>query len=157
LKGVSADRIGVIAGDLQDAESMKAALDLFGGLGVKNLDCRQDGGKLGYGAREGWLFNSTIAGIEQADAPLIVGSNVGKEAPLLNARIRKSWLHGSLNIAVVGEDADLTYPYERLGDGPGALKDVLRSKFGKAFKAAQRPAIIVGQGALARPDGAAVL
>jgi NADH-quinone oxidoreductase subunit G len=157
VAGVSPDRIGVIAGDLQDAESMKAALDLFGRLGVKNLDCRQDGSRLGYGAREGWLFNSTIAGIEQAEALLIVGSNPRREAPLLNARLRKSWFHGNLKIGVVGEDADLTYPYERLGAGPGALKDVLGSKFGEAFKAAQRPAIIVGQGALARPDGAAVL
>src|ERR1700757_1306114 len=82
LKGLSPDRIGVIAGDLQDAESMKAALDLFGRLGVKSLDCRQDGAKLGYGAREGWLFNSTLAGIEQADALLLVGSNPRREAPL---------------------------------------------------------------------------
>src|SRR6201993_1326907 len=82
LKGLAPDRIGVIAGDLQDAESMKAALDLFGRLGVKSLDCRQDGAKLGYGAREGWLFNSTLAGIEQADALLLVGSNPRREAPL---------------------------------------------------------------------------
>jgi NADH-quinone oxidoreductase subunit G len=157
LKGLSPDRIGVIAGDLQDAESMKAALDLFGQLGVKSLDCRQDGAKLGYGAREGWLFNSTFAGVEQMDALLLVGSNPRREAPVLNARIRKTWLYGNLKIAAIGEDADLTYPYERLGDGPGALKDVIRSRFGDALKSAQRPAIIVGQGALARPDGAAVL
>ena len=62
-RGAAPDRIGVIAGDLQDAESMKAALDLFGGLGVTNLDCRQDGSSSG-GPRESWLFNSTIAGLE---------------------------------------------------------------------------------------------
>jgi NADH-quinone oxidoreductase subunit G len=157
MKGVAPERIGVIAGDLQDAESMKAALDLFGKLGVKNLDCRQDGGQLGHGAREGWLFNSTIAGVEQMDALLLVGTNPRREAPVLNARIRKTWLHSGLKIAAIGEDADLTYPYERLGDGPGALKNLMRGKFGEVLKGAQRPAIIVGQGALARPDGAAVL
>ena len=62
MKATAPDRIGVIAGDLQDAESMKAALDLFGGLGVTSLDCRQDGAELGAGPRESWLFNSTIAG-----------------------------------------------------------------------------------------------
>src|SRR5579871_2601823 len=35
LKGAAPERVGVIAGDLQDAEAMKAALDLFGALGVK--------------------------------------------------------------------------------------------------------------------------
>jgi hypothetical protein len=74
-------KIGVIAGDLQDAESMKAALDLFGGLGVKNLDCRQDGTALGAGPRESWLFNTTLAGIEQADVVLLVGTNPRHEAP----------------------------------------------------------------------------
>ena len=90
LTATAPDRIGVIAGDLQDAESMKAALDLFGGSGVKNLDCRQDGTQLGAGPRESWLFNSTIAGIEQADAVLLVGTNPRLEAPVLNARFRKS-------------------------------------------------------------------
>ncbi len=73
---------------------MKAALDLFGGLGVKSLDCRQDGMALGAGPRESWLFNSTIAGIEDADVILLVGTNPRLEAPVLNARLRKRWLAG---------------------------------------------------------------
>ncbi len=73
---------------------MKAALDLFGGLGVRSLDCRQDGTPLGAGPRESWLFNSTIAGIEAADAVLLVGTNPRLEAPVLNARFRKMWLSG---------------------------------------------------------------
>jgi NADH-quinone oxidoreductase subunit G len=157
VKGASPDRIGVIAGDLQDAESMKAALDLFGSLGVENLDCRQDGAKLGGGAREGYLFNSTLAGIEQADALLLVGTNPRREAPLLNARIRKAWLYNNLQIASIGEGADLTYPVEHLGAGASSLKSVISSKFGEALKTAKAPMVIVGQGALARPDGAAVL
>src|SRR5947209_8043688 len=96
LKGVPADRIGVIAGDLQDAESMKAALDLFGGMGVKSLDCRQDGMALGDGPRASWLFNSTIAGLEEADVVLLVGTNLRLEAPVLNTRLRKRWLAGAL-------------------------------------------------------------
>jgi NADH-quinone oxidoreductase subunit G len=157
VKGLSPDRIGVIAGDLQDAESMKAALDLFRGLGVKNLDCRQDGAQLGGGAREGWLFNSTIAGVDQADALLLVGTNPRLEAPLLNARIRKAWLYNNLKIAAISEPADLTYPVEHLGAGPADLKGVIASKFGDTLKSAKAPMVMVGQGALARPDGAAVL
>ena len=47
LKAASPERIGVVAGDLQDAESMKATLDLFRALGSANTDCRQDGAALG--------------------------------------------------------------------------------------------------------------
>ena len=159
LKKASPDRIGVIAGDLQDAESMKAALDLFGGLGVKNLDCRQDGSALGGGAREGWLFNSTIAGIDQADVVLLVGTNPRLEAPLVNTRIRKRWYGGKLRIGVIGERADLTYPYDYLGAGSGALAELAEGKgaFAEALKGASHPMIIIGQGALGRADGAGVL
>jgi NADH-quinone oxidoreductase subunit G len=151
LKGAAPERIGVIAGDLQDAESMKAALDLFGGMGVASLDCRQDGMLLGAGPRERWLFNSTIAGIEAADAVLLIGTNPRLEAPVLNARFRRMWLNHGKRFGLVGEAADLTYRYEHLGAGGSALKDLAKSKseFVKALKGAERAAIVVGQGALA--------
>ena len=103
IQATTPNRMGVIAGDLCDAESMKAALDLFGGMGVASLDCRQDGATLGTGPREGWLFNTTIEGLEHCDALLLVGTNPRREAPILNARIRKTWLRGGLSIGVIGE------------------------------------------------------
>jgi NADH-quinone oxidoreductase subunit G len=153
------EKIGVIAGDLQDAESLKAAMDLFASLGVKNLDCRQDGSALGAGPRESWLFNSTLAGIENADAVLIVGANPRLEAPVFNARLRKQWVAGKMRIGVIGHQADLTYGYDYLGAGAATVAGLAKSKsdFVKAFKAAERPAIIIGQGALGREDGPAVL
>ena len=159
IKQVQPERIGVIAGDLQDAESMKAALDLFGGLGAKSLDCRQDGAMIGEGPRESWLFNSTIAGLDECDALLLVGCNPRIEAPVLNARIRKGWVGRDTKVAVIGEQADLTYRYDYLGAGPASLAKLAKAKdgFAKAFKAAKKPAIIIGAGALARDDGAAVL
>jgi NADH-quinone oxidoreductase subunit G len=159
LKATAPDRVGVIAGDLQDAESMKAALDLFRGLGVQSVDCRQDGMALGEGPRESWLFNSTIAGIETADVILLVGVNPRTEAPVLNARLRKRWVAGALKVGVVGEQADLTYGYDYLGAGPATLAGLAKSKsdFVTALKGAKSAAIILGAGALNRADGAAVL
>jgi NADH-quinone oxidoreductase subunit G len=158
LQAASPDRVGVIAGDLQDVESMKAAKDLFGGMGVASLDCRQDGMVLGGGARESWLFNSSIQGIENADVVLMVGVNPRLEAPVLNARIRKRWMAGATRVGVIGEAVDLTYGYDHLGAGPTALAGAGKAKgFGEALKAAKAPAIIVGAGALNRPDSAAVL
>jgi NADH-quinone oxidoreductase subunit G len=153
LKGAPSDRIGAIAGDLQDAESMKALADLFRGSGIANLDCRQDGTRLGAGPRESWLFNSTLAGIEAADAVLLVGTNPRREAAVLNARFRKMWLSGKSRFGLVGQAEDLTYRYEHLGAGASTLSGLAKSKsdFVKAFKAAERPAIVIGQSALTDP------
>jgi NADH-quinone oxidoreductase subunit G len=151
-------RIGVIAGDLACAESMKAALDLFTALGSPNRDCRTDGTVLGAGPRQGWLFNASIAGIDEADAILLIGTNPRIEAPTLNARIRRAWLKRDAQVAVIGEAADLTYRYAHLGAGPPALSALLGGGgFADVLKAAKRPLIVVGQGALIRPDGAQVL
>src|SRR6185436_17533289 len=112
------------------------ALDLFRGLGVPSTDCRQDGMALGAGPRESWLFNSTIAGIENADVILLVGTNPRVEAPVLNARLRKRWLAGALRVGVIGEAADLTYDYDHLGAGPTSLSGLSKSRgdFAKALK-----------------------
>ncbi len=156
LAAASANRIGAIAGDLQDAESMKATLDLFRALGSANTDCRQDGAALGVGPREGWLFNSGIAGIEQADAVLLVGVNPRVEAPLLNARLRKAWLKGGMEIGLIGEAADLTYDHAYLGAGAKTLAKLPKAAM-EFLNKAERPAIVVGSGALTGENGPAVL
>ena len=157
IKRTAPDRIGVIAGDLQDAESMKAAMDLFGGLGVTSLDCRQDGAKVGGGARQSYLFNTTILGLESCDALVLVGANPRREAALLNARIRKTWLLDRMRVGVIGERADLNYGYDYLGAGPSSLSKLGEGDFAKVLREAKNPAIVVGPGALARADGAAIL
>lgn len=160
LKG-DATKIGAIAGDLSDAEGLKAALDLLRGLGVANTDCRQDGAAIGLSGQRGeYLFNTTIMGIEDADALLIIGSNLRLEAPLINARVRKTWLRGTLDlIGVVGEPTDLTYAYDHVGAGPKTLADLAKGKgdFFKRFAKAERPMLILGISALTRPDGAQIL
>ena len=154
IKKAPADRIGVIAGDLQDAESMKAAMDLFKALGSANIDCRQDGMALGFGPRESWLFNTTIAGIEQADGIMLIGTNPRLEAPLVNARLRKSWLASGVKIGVVGDQADLNYDYAYVGAGAASLKAMCDKSPSIAM---QKPAFIVGAGVLAREDAPAIL
>ena len=148
-----AAKIGAVAGDLACAESMKATLDLFRALGSPNTDCRADGAMLG-GSRESYIFNAGIAGINEADAILLIGTNPRLEAPVLNARIRRAWLRGA-EIGVIGEAADLTYRTTHLGAGPQSLSDL--GDFAKVLKRAERPMVILGQGAVAREDGAAVL
>ncbi|MGJ0454679.1 MAG: NADH-quinone oxidoreductase subunit NuoG [Methylocystis sp.] len=152
-KATTASRIGALVGDLAAVEETFALKLLAEQLGTPNLDCRQDGAKLDpkFG-RASYLFNATVAGIEQAGAALIIGANPRKEAPVLNARLRKRWLRGDFKISLVGARADLTYGYDYLGAGPESLLQFIRSA-----KPAEKLLVIVGQGALARDDGEAAL
>jgi NADH-quinone oxidoreductase subunit G len=159
LKGVEGSRLAAIAGDMVCAESMMALKDLMERLGSASVDCRQDGAKLGGGARAGYLFNTTIAGIEGADACLLIGSDPRREAALVNARLRKRYLMGGFQVGSIGPDLDLTYPVERLGAGPETLAEVAAGNhpFHGLLAGAERPMLVLGQGALARADGDAVL
>ena len=158
--GAAPNRVGAIVGDLAAVEESYALKRLFAALGSPNIDGRQDGTmldpRLGRGS---YLFNSTIQGIEDADAVLIVGSNPRVEASLVNVRIRKRWRMGPLPVGLIGEKVDLTYDYAHLGAGPETLAQVLSGEhsFAEVLRGATRPLIIVGQGALSRPDGLAIL
>jgi NADH-quinone oxidoreductase subunit G len=139
---------------------MYALKGLMASLGSPNIDCRQDGAALDPAqGRASYIFNPTIEGIEEADAILVVGANPRFEAAVLNARIRKAWRANDIKIGVIGEMGDLRYDYEQLGAGPETLKELAdgKHKFFRTLKSAKKPMVIVGQGALARGDGAAVL
>ncbi|CUW96802.1 NADH-quinone oxidoreductase chain G (NADH dehydrogenase I, chain G) (NDH-1, chain G) [Agrobacterium fabacearum S56] len=160
VAATSGSKIGAIAGDLASVEEMFALKSLLASLGSANVDCRQDGAALDPSlGRASYLFNSTIEGIEHADALLIVGANPRYEAAVLNARIRKRWRRGGFPIGVIGEAGELRYNYEYLGSGAETLSDLANGshRFVEKLKSAKNPLIIIGQGALARADGAAVL
>ncbi|HEY3912653.1 MAG TPA: NADH-quinone oxidoreductase subunit NuoG [Stellaceae bacterium] len=159
LKAVPGERVAAIAGDLVDLEAMFALKELLTGLGATSLDCRQDGAKLDWHCRAGYLFNTTIAGIEQADACLLVGTNPRWEAPLVNARLRKRHLRGGFAIAAIGPALDLSFPVEMLGDGGATLSAVAAGQhpWAERLRGAKNPMLVLGQGALARTDGAQVL
>ena len=162
LRAAPGERIAAIAGDLCDAEAMHSLKELLTGLGATSLDCRQDGAHLDPSCRAGYLFNTTIAGIERADACLLIGTNPRWEAPLVNARLRKRYLRGGFRVAAIGPALDLTFPVEKLGEGGEALSAFSaeggnRSRWAEVLGGAKAPMLIVGQGALARPDGGSVL
>jgi len=159
LRGVPGSRVAAIAGDTVDCEAMAALKDLMASLGSPNLDCRQDGAKLDASARASYLFNTTIAGIDAADACLLVGTNPRWEAPVLNARLRKRAVAGGFKVGMIGPRVDLTYQVDHLGAGPQTLQEIAdaRHPFWHLLRNAQRPMLVLGQGALARADGGRVL
>ncbi|MGE5269561.1 MAG: NADH-quinone oxidoreductase subunit NuoG [Thiohalocapsa sp.] len=159
LKAVPGERIAAIAGDLCDAEAMFALQQLMAGLGATSLDCRQDGAALDGSCRAGYLFNTTIAGIDNADACLLIGTNPRWEAPIVNARLRKRYLQGGFRVAAIGPRFASTFPLEMLGEGGEALNALAAAQhpWAELLRNTKAPMLVLGQGALARPDGGRVL
>src|SRR6201994_3814073 len=150
VRGTNSAKMAAVVGDLAAAEEIKALKDLMTALGVANLDCRQDGAQIAAGPRHTYLFNSTIAVSEAADAILLVGANPRWDAPVLNARIRKAWLASPLKVANIGPQVDLTYPVQWLGTEISALEQIAGGShdFAKVLTDAKRPMIVLGSGGL---------
>ena len=147
LKGLKGDEIAGIVGDLNAVEEMVALRDLLATLGSTRIESRQDGALFDTGEPANWLFNTGLAGIETADAILLVGTNPRQEAALLNVRLRKAVKKGGAKAYNIGPAVDLSFPITQLGDD-AALLTALPADVVAAFAAAQRPAIILGMGAL---------
>lgn len=163
LQNVPGQKIAALAGDLVDCESMLALKDLFQALGSPHLDCRQDGAQLEGKTREEYLFNTTIAGIEQSDFCLIIHSQLRAEAPLIHARLRKRYLKGNFKVAYLGgtlpDYYNFSFDYDNYGQDPNLLDAILQEHhpLSQALKDAKFPMIILGQDALIRQDGATLL
>ena len=154
VKATDATNVGAIAGDLASVEEIYALRELMTSLGSANMDCREENSALDPSlGRSSYIFNSTIDRIEDADAIMLIGTNPRKEAAVLNSRIRKRWRTGELQVAVIGDQADLTYEYHYAGAGPDTLKQFETHAKAKA----KNPMMIIGAGAFARSDAVAIL
>ncbi len=159
LAGKSGSDIAAVAGDLADLESIVALKDLLAQLGSNNHECRIDGAMTDPAARSGYIFNTTIAGIESADLLLIIGADPRFEAPIINTRIRKAYRKRRLKIYNIGTPIDVTVPVETIGNDLSLLKGIANGAhpFADKLKQAQRPMLIIGQFALKSADAAHVL
>ncbi|XP_030888983.1 NADH-ubiquinone oxidoreductase 75 kDa subunit, mitochondrial [Leptonychotes weddellii] len=161
LQSFQGNDVAAIAGGLVDAEALIALKDLLNRVDSDTLCTEEVFPTTGAGTdlRSSYLLNTTIAGVEEADVVLLVGTNPRFEAPLFNARIRKSWLHNDLKVALIGSPVDLTYRYDHLGDSPKILQDIAFGShpFSQVLHEAKKPMVVVGSSALQRSDGAAIL
>ena len=140
--------IAAVAGDMVDCETMFAAKALLGALGSTLLEGRQTGMDYDTSNLAAVNFNSTFAGIETADAILIVGSQVRTEAPLVNVRLCKAVKRGA-KVFLVGPEWETTFGGEFLGENLSVL-NALPAHVNEAMAKAERPTIIVGGGAIAK-------
>lgn len=142
-----------LVGDLTSVEAAFALKGLIEGQGGI-VECRTDGAKLPSGNRAAYVGTASIEDIDGAASITLIGSNPRLEAPVLNARLRKAWTRGA-NVSLIGEAVDLTYDYSHVGTGADAITELLGQDHSVVM--AQPSLIILGQGALTRGDGAAVL
>ena len=142
-----------LVGDLTSVEAAFALKGLIEGQGGI-VECRTDGAKLPSGNRAAYVGTASIEDIDGAASITLIGSNPRLEAPVLNARLRKAWTRGA-NVSLIGEAVDLTYEYSHVGTGTDAITELLGQDHSVVM--AQPSLIILGQGALTRGDGAAVL
>ncbi|WP_010545145.1 NADH-quinone oxidoreductase subunit NuoG [Sphingomonas elodea] len=157
IAGVAANAgssVAAIAGDLLDAETMYAAKALVKAFGSDLLEGRQTGMAYDTSSLSAVAFNTTIAALEDADAILLVGTNLRWEAPLVNTRVRKAIKRGA-KVFAIGPQVDLTYKVEWLGDDLGLLNS-LPENLAQAIDNAKKPALILGPGALKNGHGAAL-
>ncbi|MEX0281666.1 MAG: NADH-quinone oxidoreductase subunit NuoG [Arenibacterium sp.] len=150
-----ADKLAGIVGDLTPVEAafaLKQLVEARGGI----VECRTDGAKLPAGNRAGYVGTARVEDLDTADGILIIGSNPAVEAPVLNARIRKAWTKGA-HVALIGPAVDLTYPAYHIGNGPEGLQGESRDALLNNMKDMTEKVIVLGQGALQRADGAAIL
>jgi NADH-quinone oxidoreductase subunit G len=152
-KAMKGKRVGGLVGDLVPVEAAFALKQLIEGLGGA-VECRTDGAKLPAGNRAGYVGTATVEDLEFAEAVMLVGTNPAVEAPVLNARIRKAWLRGA-DVGLIGEAVDLTYDYDHVGTDPATLKALVERDH--ADMKEKPSVVVVGQAALAREDGAAIL
>jgi NADH-quinone oxidoreductase subunit G len=159
MQSVRGSEMAAIAGNQACAESMVVLKDIFTHLKSPHLECRQDGAQIDAADRGSYLMNTSIAGLENADAVLLIGTNPRVEAPLVNTRLRKAYLNNGADIYNLGAEADLTYPVTQLGNAPALLNEMASGKHAvmKALKNAKNPVIIVGVEALANDQGGNVL
>uniref|UniRef100_A0A9J7Y3R0 NADH-ubiquinone oxidoreductase 75 kDa subunit, mitochondrial n=2 Tax=Cyprinus carpio TaxID=7962 RepID=A0A9J7Y3R0_CYPCA len=160
LQGVQGSEVGAIAGGMVDAEALVALKDLLNRLDSDTLCTEEIFPMAGAGTdlRSNYLLNSRIAGIEECDLLLLVGTNPRYEAPLFNSRIRKSWLHNELQVAMVGHKVDLSYSYKHLGETTQVLQEIAAGThpFCEVLAQAKRPVVVLGSSTLQREDGAAI-
>ena len=159
FKKIQGKKMAAILGNQVDCESIILLKDLFTMFGSDNFLCSQNNATYSSIPRVAYTFNSGIAGIEDSDFCLLIGTNPRKEAAILNARIRKRYLQGNYEVFSIGPKFDLNYPCKFLNDNPSVLIDTVNKKnlLSKKLGKAKKPIIIIGDNVFARKDAHSIL
>lgn len=156
MKSIKGEEMSAVIGEFADVESIISIKDLFNRLDSDNFEVRSRGIlKVSPDFRSNYLMNSRIAGIDEADLLLLVGTNPKQESPVLNARILRNIKNRNLKVFLIGTPVDLAYDYVHLGTSTKIISDIVsvKNKFFERLKKAKLPMILMGSNVLEREDG----
>ncbi|XP_031787965.1 NADH-ubiquinone oxidoreductase 75 kDa subunit, mitochondrial isoform X2 [Nasonia vitripennis] len=161
MQNLSSNKCAAIAGKMADAETLICVKDLLNSLDSELLTTEQQFPNSGVSIdlRCNYLLNNSISKIEDADVILLIGTNPRYEAPIINIRLRKGYLHGEQTIGLIGPNIDLTYNYKNLGNSPDIISQIKLglNPFSEILKNSRRPMVILGAEQLNRKDGSHIL
>ena len=142
-------------GDMVNLENSVAFKKLFNNLQSDNLEFREKKYYINSHDKINYIFNSSINGIEESDLILLVGTNPRREATILNARIRKTFVQKKIPIFSIGDPGDLTYEYKVIGNKTDDIKQLVNkeSEISKKILSSKKPIIIIGESALELQSG----
>lgn len=154
IKSTAATKIASIAGQLTDVETMFLMKKLLDKVGVKNYECRAPHSKMNTKHKSLYVFNTGIAGIEDADGCIIIGSNPRHEAAILNIRLRRNVMKKKMPVWLIGEECDLNYPHKYLGDSAALIDEIVSDKHQevKNIKNCKKLMLIIGYSVFMRDD-----
>jgi len=157
LRENGADNLGVLVHPATSNEEGALLARLADGLGTGNIDHRIGQRDLSDGA-VAEPFAMAVADIDQADAIVIVGSNLRHEVPLLHQRVRKAWRRGAKVHVVSPVDFEFAFDIaSKAIVAPSKLAGALASaELAEAVRGAGSIAVIVGAVAENGPHAAAI-
>ena len=155
IKSLNPNQIGGHIGDMVNMENALSFKKFFSILKSNNLEFREKKFYINSSDKRNYLFNSSIKGIENSDLILLIGANPRYEATMLNARIRKAFVHKRVPIFSIGDPGDLTYEYKIIGKKTDDIRKILNSEveFSKKLSSSKKPIVIIGESVLELKSG----
>lgn len=119
-----------MVGPFLDLEGVSALRAFFHSVGCSNINYEANG-SLSFDYRFSFLLTGTLSSLESLELCLFFGLNLRMEAPLLNARLRKSFLAGDhlfYCFAFGGSLDYVNFPIFSLGSTLGSVKRFLEGR-----------------------------
>lgn len=137
--------IGVF-GDLVDSETLVILNDFFHELGSASV-IYQKVTSLETDFRSSYILNLSLDLIEKSDFFVFIGLNIRLELPLVNLRIRKSFLYSNSLIVSFGFLTSLTYQYFQQGFTINSVFNFLNGKsfVSRCLLESKFPVIFIGK------------
>ena len=138
-----------LVGNTLDCESVFSFKLFLDKLNLKNYDCRQDQSFFIPSKRFSYLFNSKISGIDESDLCILIGTDLRKEAPLINARLRQRIKYSDEKFQVFNfGEKNSNLDSFNIGNDFYSLNNLKDLKYKNLLKKSKKPIFIIGQGPL---------